>query len=324
MMLYPLKFTPLQKQTLWGGSALSERLGKPVSDQPVGESWELCCRADGMSVVSNGPLKGTALDRLIEQYGEALLGSRIWGSYGGEFPLFFKFIDAAQRLSVQVHPDDAMAQRLGEPFGKEELWFVVDAPEDGRLIVGLEPDVTEQDCRDAVSQGGLAALLREVPVRPGEFYSIPPGTVHAILEGLLIAEIQQNSNTTYRFYDWGRLDQHGSPRQLHLEQALQATNFAQPVPPPASGRQLRREGLTITAGARVKEFQVDHERLEGRCRCISNPQAFSVLMVLEGGGELICATGSTLLQRGDTVLIPASLGLYHMEGTLSLLKTHLA
>ena len=232
--LYPLTFEPIYKERVWGGERLREALGKQLTGAaPVGESWELVDLSGDQSRVAAGSRAGATLHDLIQMDGEALLGPAALD--GERFPLLVKYIDASQTLSVQVHPDREAAERLGgRP--KSEAWYILDAEPDAVLYLGLEPGLTAESLRAALAAGEVESLVRRIPVRRGDLFPVPPGTVHAIGAGVLLAEVQQPSDTTYRVYDWGRVGLDGRPRELHVEQALQSIHFdAEPRGPVREG-----------------------------------------------------------------------------------------
>ena len=227
--LYPLFFTPVLKHYLWGGRNL-KKLGRDLPDgQRIAESWEISSHEDGLTVVSNGSLAGKTLPQLLRIMGEDLVGSHnLWALERGIFPLMVKLLDAEHRLSVQVHPDDDYAlKHVGNELGKAEMWVVLDAKPGAAIIFGFSQETAPEEFRQAISRGILEPYLYHIPVQAGDHVCVPPGTLHAILEGVLIAEIQQNSNTTYRVYDWNRVDDDGQPRALHVDQALDVINYAQ-------------------------------------------------------------------------------------------------
>lgn len=315
-MLYPLKFIPVYKEIIWGGTNIKRFFGRNIPFEKTAESWEICARPDGMSVVSNGELSGLTILDVIEKYKEKLLGTRSVNKYGGDFPLLIKIIDANDRLSVQVHPDDEYARAQGEKNGKNELWYIIDAKPGAKLIYGLRDGVTKEEFSAAVKNGTVADTLREVPVAPGDALFIPAGTVHAILEGILIAEIQQNSNTTYRIYDWDRVGKDGKPRELHIDKALDVINFG--VQPQKLETNIGSARRTILRG---EYFNIDEIKLDGRFKSKTEGDTFYVLMNLTGRLDLSYDGGKTALEPGDTVLIPACLGKYELEGQSKLLLT---
>lgn len=267
--LYPLLFRPVLKDYLWGGRNLASRLGRALpADGVIAESWEIAAHEDGASVVENGPYAGQTLTQVHAALGIDLIGTNnAWAQARGKFPLLIKLLDAAAPLSVQVHPDDAYAlAHEGNELGKSEMWVVLHAEPDAELIVGVAAGVTREAFRQAIAENRLEPFLHRLPVRAGDHVCVPAGTLHAIMGGLLIAEIQQNSNTTYRVYDWGRVGADGKGRPLHVEQALAVIDFdrvaPQIVPPrllveePGLRRELlcrnryfTTERVTLAAGA---------------------------------------------------------------------------
>jgi len=224
--LYPLRFRPVLKETLWGGRALKERFGKKAKPGSViGESWEIIGMPGVSSVVSNGFLKGNTLEEIAEVYMDELLGESVYEKYGTEFPLLIKFIDANDRLSIQVHPDDKLAAERHHAWGKTEMWYVLDAKPGAVIYTGFRKKVTKEEYLDHLAGKKLDQLINTTPVSAGDVFFIPAGMVHAIGAGVLLAEIQQTSDVTYRIYDWDRVDASGKPREMHTALALDAINF---------------------------------------------------------------------------------------------------
>lgn len=315
-MLYPIKFKPIYKEIIWGGNTLSKHFGRTTPFEKTAESWELCERDDGMGVVENGELKGLTFRELISDYREKLLGTESIKRYGSYFPLLIKYIDANDRLSVQVHPDDEYAQLHGEKNGKNELWYIIDAKPGAKLIYGLKQEITKEDFAAAVKNGNIANTLNEVPVSAGDAFFIPAGTVHAILDGILIAEIQQNSNTTYRIYDWDRVGKDGKPRELHVKEALEVVAFGKKPPETEKSKgSCEREIL------RSEFFNIDEINLDGKLSKETDGKTFNIIMNLTGKATIKYEFGEVELALGDSVLIPASLGKYTVEGQTKLLLT---
>ncbi len=228
---YPLTFTPALKDYLWGGRNLETMFGRQLPPGVIAESWEISAHEDGVSVVANGPYAGLTLPQLHEQMGIDLIGFRSqWAQDRGKFPLLIKLLDAAQVLSVQVHPEDAYAlANEGNELGKTEMWVVLHAEPGAAVILGVSEGTTPEKFRQGIEDGDLSPYLHRIPVVKGDVICVPAGSVHAIMAGLIIAEIQQNSNTTYRVYDWNRL-QNGVPRPLHIDKAMDVINFQQVAP----------------------------------------------------------------------------------------------
>jgi mannose-6-phosphate isomerase len=228
-MLYPLTFQPVLKDYIWGGRNLERLYGRDLPPGAIAESWEIAAHVDGTAVVDNGPHAGKPLTQLHGELGLDLIGRRYqWAQERGKFPLLVKLLDAQERLSVQVHPGDAYAQaHEGDELGKTEMWVVLHAEPKAAVILGVSAGTTATAFRQAAAGGELEPYLHQLPVQSGDFVCVPAGSLHAILGGLIIAEIQQNSNTTYRVYDWNRAGKDGRPRPLHLDKALEVIDFDQ-------------------------------------------------------------------------------------------------
>lgn len=224
-MLYPLKFKPILKETVWGGNRLANKSNTHKPHTTIGESWEISGIQDNQSVVTEGPLAENSLEELIEVYMGDLVGDQVYDKFGIEFPLLIKYIDARQNLSIQVHPDDATAKERHHAYGKTEMWYLIDATPDASLILGFKNDTTPAEYLTHLHAGTLPQLLRTEHVQRGDCFFIPAGTVHAINAGCFIVEIQQTSDITYRLFDYNRLDHNGQPRELHTELATDVINY---------------------------------------------------------------------------------------------------
>ncbi|HHW12783.1 MAG TPA: class I mannose-6-phosphate isomerase [Firmicutes bacterium] len=309
-MLYPLRFQPIYQERIWGGRGLRDEFGRELPSDQIGESWEITCRAEAESRVAAGPLQGKALGELYNLYGAALLGEKI--VKGNTFPLLLKILDAQDVLSVQVHPDDNFAALHEGSAGKSEVWYILKARPGAKIIYGLRPGITQQDFITALKQGDLTSCLHEVEVRPGEIYPIPPGLVHALGKGIMVVELQQNSDLTYRVYDWNRVDQHGRARPLHIEKALQVIGFGLVPPGP-----LNPEGDGVILAN--EHFSLAYHRITTEKVMVQSPEACTLLSVVAGGGELWHQGKSYPLQYGDSYLLPACLGQYVLRGDMALL-----
>lgn len=323
---YPLLFRPVLKDYLWGGRNLAAKLGRALpAEGVVAESWEIAAHDDGASVVENGPLAGRTLTELHAELGLDLIGANnAWAQARGKFPLLVKLLDAASPLSVQVHPDDAyaLAHELSE-LGKSEMWVVLHAEPGAELIVGVTAGTTSNAFRQAIEQNRLEPYLHRLPVQTGDHVCVPAGTLHAIMGGLLIAEIQQNSNTTYRVYDWGRVGADGQARPLHVDKALDVIDFQrvepQIVPPAllAEAPGLRRELL-----CRNRYFTTERVTLaagaEWRGACTG--ESLEIWGVLEGEVEI----DELALSAVRFCLLPAALGEYVVTArtAATLLRTY--
>ncbi len=311
-MLYPLRFQPIFKERIWGGTGLRDELGRDLPSAKIGESWEISCRDEAESQVAAGPLRGKYLTELASVYGAELLGEKI--AQGNSFPLLLKLIDAREMLSVQVHPDDGYAEIHEGSAGKTEVWYILKAQPGAKIIYGLRPEITQKDFMDALKQGQLAACLNEVEVKPGEIYPIPAGLVHALGKGIMVVELQQNSDLTYRVYDWQRVDEHGQARPLHVEKALKVIEFGRQLPEPLSP-----EKAGSALGLENEHFALYYQRVDGERIMTQSPEAFTILTVVAGEGEIRHQGKVYALQYGDSLLLPACLGRYSLRGNLQLL-----
>ena len=311
MELYPLRFEPIFQTYLWGGRCLRTELNKPIGDDPTyAESWEIVDHGDHQSIVSSGSLAGSSLGELVRSHGIELLGKSCFelindpsrpDNLVGRFPLLFKFLDANQNLSVQVHPDDAMGAQLEPPdLGKTEAWFVLNALPGSKIYAGLKQDVSRADLQTAIENNTAESVLHSFEPKTGDCVFIPAGTVHALGQGLLIAEIQQCSNTTFRLYDWGRVDKDGRPRELHIVQGIQATNFD--LGPVNAHSTQADDDLLVDC----KQFKMRKLRLPNSGQ-LETTGSFKIMAVIEGSVSLTGDPSGKPLLRGDTCLIPAGL-----------------
>jgi mannose-6-phosphate isomerase len=300
----PLRFQPLFRRYLWGGRRLATRLGKSIGpEHDYAESWEVVDHDDDQSVVIAGPLAGATLGELVQERGPELLGRHAPRT---RFPLLMKLLDCNRTLSVQVHPNDQQAARQSPPdLGKTEAWVVIDAEPGSRIYAGLKPGVTPDQLRAALDAGTCAECLHDFAARPGDCVFIPAGTVHALGEGLLIAEIQQASDTTFRLFDWNRVDAQGQPRPLHIEQALAVTDFERgPIKPqtPAPTPDANRERLVA-----CDQFQLDRRRASEPV-VLGGDDRFCLLTVLDGALTLDGDPTRQPLHAGESALLPAAAG----------------
>ncbi len=225
MVDYPLKFKPILKEKIWGGEKLKDLLNKESDRNNIGESWEISTVENDVSVVINGKWKGKSLEELIEMFGDHLLGKKVYQEFGNQFPLLIKYIDAKEALSIQLHPNDELAKSRHNSFGKTEMWYVMQADEKANLQVGFKELINKETYLNNVENKTLVEILNFDEVDRGDVYFIPTGRIHAIGAGVLLAEIQQTSDITYRIYDWDRKDSDGNYRELHTEEALEAIDF---------------------------------------------------------------------------------------------------
>ena len=308
--LYPLCFTPVFKHYLWGGRNL-EKIGRdlPVNVN-VAESWEIASHADGMTVISNGSYAGKTLPELMSTLGIDLVGRHNqWALDRGIFPLMVKLLDAEDRLSIQVHPDDAYAKEHegANELGKAEMWVILSAKPGAGIIYGFAHETTPEALHQAVSSGSLEPALNFIPVKAGDHVCVPPGTLHAILEGVVLAEIQQNSNTTYRVYDWNRVDDQGNPRDLHVINALDVINFQQinanlPAAEVIKATQgYTRERLCRNVYFTTERFSFrEKAELTGHC----DGSSLEIWGVIEGRAEI----AGVIIENVKFCLLPAAMG----------------
>lgn len=308
--LYPMHISYVAKSPIWGGYELAARYGKRAAAPTIGETWELTVRDDEMSVIEDGACAGMTLGEYIKRSGGSAVGSK--NASDGRFPLLIKFIDAADRLSVQVHPDDAYAARVENGVGKTEMWYVIDAAPGARLVMGLSEGKTPDDLRaEARSGGDVSDCLRYVPVSAGDCFFIPSGMVHAIGSGILIAEIQQNCDLTYRVWDYGRLGKDGKPRELHTEKACDVIrSFTDGEVEAERFGSLAGDGKNVLAACRY--FTVclgaDGDRFD------ADGTSFNSVLCFDGDGTLEWSGGSVPVAAGESIFIPAGLGSYRICG----------
>jgi mannose-6-phosphate isomerase len=320
-MLYPIKLKPVYKDAIWGGTNIRKRFGREAPDERVSESWEVCCRNDGMNAISNGCFEGPTLMELIERFSSMLLGDGRICTTPGEFPLLIKFIDASERLSVQVHPGSGCMTEDGMDMCKNEMWYVIEARPGSRIVYGVKEHVTPGQFAGAVKNGGLQELLNEVTVSPGDVFFIPSGMVHAILEGIMVAEIQQNSNTTYRVYDWDRVGSDGKPRELHIDKALEAVRL-EPFRAEIPSEVYCDGSCSIRELTCCEYFTAEEVKLSGSFTHTMDSSRFYIYMAIQGYGTIKHEGGSESISCGETFLIPSSLGQYSLEGELTLLRVY--
>ncbi|MFN3757432.1 MAG: type I phosphomannose isomerase catalytic subunit [Flavobacterium sp.] len=313
--LYPLLFQPIFKERIWGGSNLSELLNKKLPGNNIGESWELSAVDENVSKVANGALKGKTLLELIESYPEDLLGAETYKRFGNKFPLLFKFLDAQDDLSIQVHPNDIMAKKHHGGLGKTEMWYVLDAEPGAKLIVGFESETTNEQYLHALEHGSIVSLLQSYSVQRGDVFFLETGTVHAVGKGTVIAEIQQTSDLTYRIFDYNRKDANGQQRELHTDLAMEAIYFG--VRNPKIEYELTTNSLQEVVNSPF--FKTYVLKLDGFFNLKSIIPVFQVLMCVEGHVTVVSNSESFCFEKGDTVLLPAVLNAVTLEGKAELL-----
>lgn len=306
-LLYPFKFQPVFKTKIWGGKKIREQLNMP--DAPAmqcGEAWVLSGVPDSESVVTNGSMKGNTLNELVEVFMGDLVGDQNFHEYGEVFPVLIKFIDANDWLSIQVHPDDELAAKRHKSFGKTEMWYVIQAEPGSQLISGFKHEVDKIQFMESVKNDTLKPLLNFEQVKPGDVFYIPAGRVHALGPGILLAEIQQTSDITYRIYDWNRLDASGMPRELHAEQAISAIDFS--VEENYKTEYEAEENASNTLIS-TRKFSTKLVKLnQGMRKNYEELDSFVAYICIEGNMKLNVENNETLVvNKGETVLIPNAL-----------------
>ncbi|MGY0395610.1 type I phosphomannose isomerase catalytic subunit [Fusobacterium sp.] len=322
--MYPLKFKKTLVKKVWGGRKFNTILNMTLPDDNLyGESWEVSSHKGGLSYIENGEYAGKTLIEVIESKKAEILGREICEKFKGEFPLLIKYLDINDRLSVQVHPSDEYALRVEGEFGKSECWYVMEASEDATLILGIKDGVTKQQFKEKVDKKDFDNLFNTVKVKKGDFINLLPGVVHATLEGsILICEVQQNSDTTYRIYDFDRLVD-GKLRELHIDKALDVIDFDKKVgiTSSANRQKIRLVGAEKEELVRGKYFNVDKYIVDGIFEDETN-ENFKILSILDGSGEILCNDISYSINKGDTYLIPAGLKT-QIVGKVEILKSYL-
>ncbi len=315
-----LSLYPTLKETIWGGRTLIEDYGFETDGDNAAEAWLLSCHKDGPSFVMNGRYKGKTLAEVIEAEGREVLGTN--NRDIRDFPVLIKIIDARDKLSVQVHPDDDYAYKYENENGKTEAWYVLKCEEGASLIYGVNHDMTREDFAAAIENGTLLDDVNVVPVKPGDVVFIPSGMLHAIGEGILLAEVQQSSNSTYRVFDYMRRDKNGNLRELHVKKAVDVVDLS------VTDVNFSAEGADIRTGDAVKTyltgceyFSMTRVVLDGTYTDTADEKSFVSLLVLDGEGKITSGDGETELKKGSSIFIPAGKGDFAVSGKLEILET---
>ena len=320
--LYPLRFKPILKSKIWGGDKLKTKLNKHSEQSQLGESWEISGVKDDISVVADGELKGYNLKQIVESYQDKLVGKKVYAQFSDEFPLLIKFIDAADTLSVQLHPDDALAKKRHNSFGKTEMWYIVDHDEDGFIIADLKEKLNEEQLRELVDKGELQQHLKAYPTEKGDTFFISPGLVHAIGKGVLLAEIQQTSDITYRLFDWNRKDDQGNERELHIEDSMEAVDLSLTAQPKVDYDK-RAEQVELVDN---RYFTTSRLNLNTAKEIdLSRRDSFTIFINVSGKVEFAYKGQAYSLSMGETVLIPAIVDKLQLTpgSTATLLDVHI-
>ncbi len=318
--LYPIKFKPIYLDKIWGGNRIKTVLNKDFGELPnCGESWEISGVEGNVSIVDNGFLAGNSLQELVEIYMGDLVGDEIYKKFGDEFPLLIKFIDAQQDLSIQVHPNDELSKKRHNAYGKTEMWYIIDADENALINSGFNGEVTKEKYLKHAENGTLTELLHYDKVKPGDVFFIPAGRVHAIGKGILVAEIQQTSDVTYRIFDYNRKDDKGNLRELHTELAIDAIDFSYLDEYKTKYSVERNKSTEIVScnyfTTNILEFDT---RIE---KDYFQLDSFVIYICLEGNFEIEYGEKTVKVSKGETVLIPASLDVYQLKPLSEKVKT---
>lgn len=301
----PVKLTAPIKDYLWGGTRLITDFNKKTTLEKAAESWELSTHPDGESIIADGEYKGLTLSEYIKKNGKECIGTR--AEAFDFFPILIKLIDAKDSLSIQVHPDDEYALRVEGEYGKTEMWYIVDCEPGSYLYYGLNCEVTKEEFKERIENNTLLEILNKVPVHKGDVFFIPSGTIHAICSGILICEIQQNSNTTYRVYDYDRRGKDGKPRELHIDKAVEVSNLF-----PAPQQEKRNDNVL----ASCKYFTAEKISCNGSMTITTDTYCFRSLVILDGNGTLTMNGKSIPVCKGESIFIPAQNGSFTLDGNI--------
>ena len=312
----PLFFKPLYKNVIWGGENISKVLKRNIIGDDIGESWELSAHPNGLSKLDN---KNFDEKNLLDLFNNKRLRKDIFGKKCidmEKFPILIKFIDANDKLSIQVHPGDEYARTIENDSGKTEVWYIMDCIKDAKIVYGFKDEVKKEELRSAIDN--IKENVKYVTVHKGDFISIPSGTIHAIMNGILLCEVQQSSDVTYRVYDWDRLDKSGNPRMLHKEKALDVINLN------SNDEIYNYEAIDSSLNIyKSNVFNIDMIKVNGSDSELSNEDSFFAYIVIEGEGTIKSDNFSRKIEKGTTFLIPATLGNYSLIGDMKLLKVYI-
>lgn len=320
LKIYPLQFEAILKERIWGGEKLKTVLNKPISSSITGESWELSTVEGDVSVIINGDYKGKELTELIRECPNEVLGTLVYKRFGNQFPLLFKYLDAREDLSIQVHPNDELAKERHNSFGKTEMWYIMQADQDARIIVGFKEDSSSKEYLDHLKNNTLVSILDDVKVKPGDVFFLETGTVHSIGAGLVIAEIQQTSDITYRLYDFDRKDAQGNARELHVDVALEAINYNKVNTFKEYDKEVNQSNTVVDC----PYFTTNFLPLDGEKAMLKTGETFTVYMCVEGSFEMEYNKVKYNYKKGDTVLILAAMNEFILSGKASILEIYIS
>ncbi|XOD68356.1 MAG: type I phosphomannose isomerase catalytic subunit [Flavobacteriales bacterium AspAUS03] len=310
-VLYPLRFHPIFQYRIWGGTKLKEILGKKVPQKRIGESWELSDVAGHLSIVANGPLAWENIKTLIERYQGELVGEKVYQKFETQFPLLIKFIDAQEPLSIQVHPGDDLAKKRHNSFGKNEMWYIMQADEKAKLIMGFNQAASQEQYFEWIEKGETEKYLNKIPVQKGQVYYLPAGRIHAIGAGILIAEIQQTSDVTYRIYDYNRSDKDGKQRKLHITLAADAIDFSLHDTYQTSYQLVENQFSEVL---NTPYFRTNILSIRGKIeKDYTDQDCFTILIAVEGTITVKTLAGTEEMKAGEILLLPASIAQVRFE-----------
>lgn len=314
-----LKLKPVFKDYIWGGERLKNDFGFESDLEKIAEGWMLSCHKDGKNLIDGGEYDGESLDKVIDENTK----EKIAGKRSLDFPYFpvlIKLIDAKDNLSIQVHPDNEYAKRVENEFGKTEIWYVLDAADDAQLVYGFKEKITSEEFRKAIEENTLTDVLNSVKVKKGDLFFIEAGTVHAIGKGTLIAEIQQNSNSTYRVYDYGRVGADGKPRELHIDKAVDVSKTEPPkydIKPMGETKDCGKYKSTLLTKCDL--FTVNHYEVAENITLDTDENSFNHVLVVDGKGQI----NDTQFKKGDSFFVPANFGKYEISGCCEIIVTNI-
>lgn len=319
MKIYPIKLLPFVSETIWGGRKLIEEYGVETEKANAAEGWMLSCHEAGSSIAANGEFAGRAFADVIRE-NPGLCGKN--AEKFDDFPILIKFIDARDDLSVQVHPTKEYCELTGKGQSKTECWYIIDCDEDAQLLLGFEDEISPEEFKSAIEASTLVEKVGKVKVNKGDFFFIESGTLHAICKGILLAEVQESSNTTYRIYDYDRRGKDGKPRELHVSDAVGVTKLQKYSQPAfCKADKIYKPGKNLLADSPL--FKVWKDEYSGSNEDFADENSFVSLLVLSGEGTLNCLGQSLPLRKGDSFFIPAGSGAFTVEGELEILETRI-
>ncbi|SEH53527.1 mannose-6-phosphate isomerase [Paenimyroides aquimaris] len=312
---YPLHFQPIFKERIWGGNKL-QSIGKKLPGNNIGESWEISMIDTDVNIITDGVYQGKSLAELIDLYPNEILGTKVYQKYGKQFPLLFKFLDAKTDLSIQLHPNDELAKKRHNSFGKTEMWYIMQADENARIILGFKNDSSSEEYLEHLENKSLPSVLQEYYVKKGDVFFIETGTIHAIGGGVLLAEIQQTSDITYRVYDWDRVDEQGKARELHVDLALEAIHYGKRNP---KIEYVKQEDQSVEL-VDCPFFTTKIISLTTVYKVQKSNDCFLVYICTEGSAKLSIDQESFDIKQGETILVPAQLSQFELKGEATLLE----